>query len=254
MIAGMVQVRMSSTRRPGKVLAEVAGQPMLWHLVTRLRAARRVNQVMIATSAGPADAPIRAFAKAHRIPCFAGSEPDLIDRLYQAAKSLSAEAIVRITGDCPLVDPGVVDAVVAAYQSHAGQTDYVTNTTPPTYPDGLDVEVYPLATLERLWREITEPFWREWFPLYVSNHRDAFRIVNVAGPVDLSALRWTVDYEADLVFVREIYRRLYQRGKVFGMDEILALLKAAPDLANINAAHARNEGAAAALAASGHAS
>lgn len=248
MIVAAVQVRMGSTRLPRKALAEVMGRPMLWHIVNRLSFAQQVNQVVIATSNEPTDAPIRAFAQQHGIPHFAGSELDLIDRLYCTARHFGAHALVRITGDCPLVDPGVVDEVVASYLAHSEDVDYVTNTLPATYPDGLDTEVYPVITLERLWREVEDPFWREWFPSYLWEHQDAFRTLNVSYPVDLSPLRWTVDYEEDLTFVREVYRRLYHEGQVFGMGDVLALMEAEPELAGINAKYARNEGYAIALA------
>ena len=249
MIVAAVQVRMGSTRLPGKALAEVVGRPMLWHLVNRLRFARRVDLVVIATSDESTDVPIRAFAETHDIPYSAGSELDLIDRLYRTARQFGAYALVRITGDCPLADPHVVDKIVAAYLAQSDRVDYVTNTLPPTYPDGLDTEVYPVKTLERLWRGIEDPFWREWFPGYLWEHQDAFRTLNVVYPVDLSALRWTVDYEEDLTFVREVYRRLYREGEVFDMGDVLALMETEPELATINAKYARNEGYAIALAA-----
>jgi spore coat polysaccharide biosynthesis protein SpsF len=251
-IVAAVQARMSSTRLPGKVLALVAGRPMLWHAVNRLRFARRVDRVIIATTEEPPDAPIRSFAEAHRIPCFAGSELDLIDRLYGAARRFSADALVRVTGDCPLTDPKAIDEMVRAYLCVPDGVDcVVTNTVPPTYPDGLDAEIYSLSTLERLWRELEDPFWREWFPLFLVEHRDAFPMRNVAHAVDLSPFRWTVDYEEDLAFVREVYRRLYREGEAFDMEAVLALLRSEPSLASINARYARNEGYALALAARG---
>ena len=249
MIVAAVQVRMNSMRLPGKALAEVVGRPMLWHIVNRLRFARRLDQVIIATSDEQTDAPIRVFADQHRIPCVAGSERDVIDRLCRSARHFGADVLVRITGDCPLVDPHVVDDMIAVYLAHTDQVDYVTNTLPPTYPDGLDAEVYPMATLERLWRELNESFWREWFVGYLTEHQETFRVLNVAHSVDLSALRWTVDYEEDLVFVRKVYERLYREDEFFDLGDVVALLEAEPAFTGLNAMHARNEGYAIALAA-----
>jgi spore coat polysaccharide biosynthesis protein SpsF len=247
MIVAVIQVRMGSSRLPRKVMADILGKPMLWHIAHRLRFAKTLDKVVIATSVEAKDVPIRAFADEHGIPCFAGSEVDLIDRLYGAARRFGAEAIVRITGDCPLADPKIVDEVVATYCARRDGLDYVSNILPPTYPDGLDTEIYPTTTLKRLWEEIADPQAREWFPLYLWNNKQKFRIANVAFSVDLSALRWTVDYEDDLTFVREVFRRLYRKGQVFNMEEVLQLLDASPELSSINAKHARNEGVAIAL-------
>lgn len=249
MIVTAIQVRMNSTRRPGKALADLAGRPVLWHVVQRVRAAQRVNHVVIATSTDPADAPLREFAESEGVPCFAGSQTDLIDRLYQTALRTGARALVRVTADCPLADPEVIDQVVEGYLTHGQNVDYVCNTHPPTFPDGLDTEVFPTTLMARLSKEVTQPFWREWFTGYLAEPANHFRVWNVRHSVDLSALRWTLDYEEDLTFLREIYRRLYRPGeKPFGLPEVLALLRQEPALAAINASHARNEGYAAALA------
>lgn len=249
MIVAAVQARMASTRLPAKVLAEVEGRPMLWHIVNRLRFARRVDRVIVATSTEAADAPIRSFADAHRIPCFAGSARDLLERLHGAASSFGAQAVVRVTGDCPLTDPRVVDEVIRVYEANPEGVDrFVVNTVPPTFPDGLDVELYPLETLERLQKQLADPFWREWFPIWMLEHPDTFPMSNVTNPVDLSSLRWTVDYQEDLAFVRKIYRRLNREGEVFGMEDVLALLQSEPELSRINAGHTRNAGLAVALA------
>ena len=242
MILAAVQVRMGSTRLANKALAEVCGKPILWHIVNRLRFSERVDRVVIATSNEGRDAPIRAFAETNDIPYYAGSQADVLDRLYSTAIHFDADALVRITGDCPLADPGVVDQLVTAYLHRSIDVDFITNTLPPTYPDGLDAEVYPTSTLERLWNEIEEPFWREWFFGYLIEHQDTFRPLNVSYHGDLSRLRWTVDYQEDLDFVRQVYRRLYREGEVFLMADVLALMRAEPELTAINAKYARNEG------------
>jgi spore coat polysaccharide biosynthesis protein SpsF len=250
MITAVVQVRMGSERLPGKALAEVLGRPVLWHIVDRVRHAKSVAQVVIATTTETRDAPIRDFAAQNHIPLYAGSEKDLIDRLTQAARLFGASALVRITGDCPFADPALIDTLVAAFSAKKS-LEYASNVHPPTYPDGLDTEIFSAAFLERLWKEIQEPFFREWFPSYVADHLSQFRTHNLAHPADLSGLRWTLDYEDDLTFTREVYRRLYRDGGVFGMEDILSLLRREPALAELNARHVRNESYTAALRAAG---
>ena len=243
MIVGVVQARMGSTRLANKVMADIVGRPMLWHIVDRLRWAQSLDQVVVATSIEPRDAPIREFADKHQIPYFAGSELDVVGRLSGTAQQFHADAVVRITGDCPLVDPQVVDRLVDVYLAHDTGVDYVTNEMPPTYPHGLDTEVYSAKALERLCAELEDPFWREWFVPYLQNHRESFRAVNVTYPEDLSSLRWTVDYPEDLEFIRAVYQELYQPGRPFGMQEVLGLVREHPEIQSINAKYAkvRNE-------------
>ena len=242
-VVGVVQVRMGSSRLPGKVMAAIEGHPMTWHIVNRLRHARLLNNVVIAVADGQSDEPIRRMARDESIPYFAGSEADLIDRVYRTALEFHADAIVRITGDSPLVDPDVVDLLVKVYSDRSAELDYVSNGRPPTFPYGLNAEVYPTATLQSLWHQIKDPLYREWFPVYVWEHEDAFRTYNVVHSEDLSHLRWTVDYDEDLSFVRQVYDRLYTEGKVFRMIDVLRLLASEPHLAKINAEHQhRTEG------------
>lgn len=213
---------------------------MIERIVNRLSRAQSLSSVVISTADGAADEPIRSLAEVKGIPSFSGSESDLIDRLYRTAEEFRADAIVRVTGDCPLTDPEVVDLLVSAYVA-ADDLDYVTNFRPPSFPHGLDAEVYPMRTLKRLWKEVKDPLYREWFPVYLWDHRDNFRISNVQHSPDLSHLRWTVDWEDDLTFVREVYARLGSEDE-FGMQEILALLDAEPELSQINTGHDRKEG------------
>jgi spore coat polysaccharide biosynthesis protein SpsF len=233
-----IQVRMGSTRLPGKALAEVEGKPMLQRLIERVQAARTLDGVVVATTNVPGDEPIRALAAELGVQCFAGSEHDVVDRLHGAARATNASALVRVTGDCPLMDPSVIDQVVEAYRGVQGAADYVSNIDPPTFPDGLDIEVYPLATLEGL-DAMEDAFWREWFAVYVAEHPEEFRAVNVQHSPDLSSLRWTVDYDDDLAFVRAVYARLAP-ADVFGMEDVLELLRGEPELARINEGRLRN--------------
>jgi glutamate-1-semialdehyde 2,1-aminomutase/spore coat polysaccharide biosynthesis protein SpsF len=240
-IVAIVQARVGSTRLPGKVMADVAGHPMLWHVVHRTKQARLVNEVVIATTTLRADDAIAAFAKAHDIIVFRGSEQDTLDRYYQAAKAVSADIVVRISGDCPLVDPTVVDRVVEVFGR--GDYDYVSNTLYYTYPDGLDVEAFSFTSLEKAWREARLPAEREHVTSYIRTSGQ-FRLFNVKNDTNLSArnLRWTVDEPADLEFMREIYRYLGQDNRIFGMNGVLRLLEDHPELLEINRGIVRNEG------------
>jgi len=241
-VVATVQARMASTRLPGKVMKEILGRPIIWHIVNRLKYAKLVNHTMIATSSNPADKEIVDFARKSKIDCYAGSEDDIVDRLYQASRQAKADTIVRITADCPLVDPALVDKVVKYYQDGRGKYDFISNTHPPTYPDGLDTEVFSFIALEKIWQEVTDKFKREWIVTNFWENPEIYHLGNIANDKDLSALRWTVDYPDDFEFVREIYERLFKPDKVFLMQDILDLLKKNPELLKINQKHTRNEG------------
>lgn len=231
---------MSSTRLPGKVLADLCGRPMLARVVERLRGAKLVDEVLVATSTSPADNVLADFCAAQGIQSFRGSEADVLDRFYQAAKEARAEVVVRLTADCPLLDPAVVDKTVAAFL--AGDFDYVTNVLRYTYPDGLDTEVFSFAALERAWREAERPAEREHVTVFL-RASGRFRIgPNVEHTPDLSRLqlRWTVDTPADLEFVRGVFTVLGERA--FGLDDVLALLEKKPAMSQTTASSARNEG------------
>jgi glutamate-1-semialdehyde aminotransferase/spore coat polysaccharide biosynthesis protein SpsF (cytidylyltransferase family) len=230
---------MGSTRFPGKSLAEICGRPMLWHVVSRVRASRLVERVVVATTEKPSDDSIAELCKREGIPCFRGSEDDVLDRFYRAAKANSAEIIVRVTADCPLIDPAVVDRVVTRFRE--GEFDYVSNTLRCTYPDGLDTEVFSFRALEQAWREATKPSDREHVTPYLRG--GSFRVANVESDFlfKASECRLTVDYPADLEFVRAVYRELSGNGG-FGFAEVLDLLRKRPDLASMQTEVVSNEG------------
>ena len=240
MIVAVVQARMDSSRLPGKVMKEMVGKPVLWHIVDRLTHAKLVDQIIIACSNKEDNEPIVKFAAENGIECYAGSETDLLERHFQAVKKFNPDAIVRITADCPLVDPVIVDRVIKYYLD-GNQLDYVSNTHPPTYPDGLDAEIFSFRALVRAWEEVKDPFWREWITANFFEHPEKYRLGNVELDEDLSYMRWTVDYEDDLKFVTEVYERLYQPDRVFLMEDILDLLKKNPELMKINKGHIAEE-------------
>lgn len=237
----IVQARVGSTRLPGKALLDVAGRPMIAHVVDRALAIDGVDAVVLATTVNPADDALADFARRRGMACTRGSEADVLDRFHQAVTEHPADAIVRVTADCPLLDPRVSGLVLAEYRRRAGDIDYASNVRPPTYPDGLDTEVLSREVLERAWREADRASDREHVTSYIWRNPATFRLANVATEPSRAHLRWTVDEPADLEFVRAVYARLGARS-LFGMDEVLELLDIEPELARINAGLARNDG------------
>lgn len=235
----IIQARMTSTRLPGKILEAVAGKPLLYHVVSRARQAHTLNLVAVATTDRPTDDQVAQYCDSAGISYFRGSEDDVLDRYYQAAKYFNADVIVRLTADCPLLDPAVIDKVVRAF--HSGDYDYVSNTIEPTYPDGLDTEVFRYAGLEKAWKEATQASDREHVTPYIAEQHRLFKLANVRHDNDLSDLRWTVDWPQDLEFLRRVYDYLGPEPS-FGMTELLALLNKHPELKEINAGVGRNEG------------
>lgn len=202
-----------------------------------------VGPVVLATSDDPSDDPVAAYCREHGIECFRGSLSDLLDRYYHAALPRRPDAVMRLTGDCPLLDPAVIRRVADLYATDA--YDYVSNFFPPTFPDGLDAEIFSFAGLERAYREAELPSEREHIAPYFEKRPTEFRLGNISHAQDLSTLRWTVDEERDLAFVRAVYASLGERP--FGMREVLDLLKEQPALREINTGIRRNAGHASAL-------
>lgn len=219
---------------PGKVLLPIAGQPTIQRIAERLAHCREVDAVVMSTSVERRDDPIAALAERIGLACVRGSELDLIERLGRTATQTSADALVRITADCPLVDPETVDSVIAVWRRSEGALEYASNVFPPTFPDGLDVEVLSRQVLERLDREVSDPLFRESFTAYIREHPASFRIANIEHEMDLSDLRWTLDYPEDLAFVEAVYRALDREGSVFNMQDVLRLLERRPELRDLN--------------------
>jgi len=176
------------------------------------------------------------------VECFRGANEDVLTRYYDAALKYDVDVIVRVTSDCPLIDPQLVDKVVNLYNNNSDKYEYCSNINPPTFPDGLDVEVVPLSTLKKLNELSTDPSDREHVTTYIERHQDSFRIGNISDGIDRSKLRWTVDTYDDLQFVTEIYKALYMPGECFGREDIFRLLRKNPELMAINVGHTRNEG------------
>jgi glutamate-1-semialdehyde 2,1-aminomutase/spore coat polysaccharide biosynthesis protein SpsF len=233
----IIQARMTSSRLPGKVLADIAGRPMLAHVVERTGQAFRVDRVVVATSDKPSDDPIARFCAEREVLCYRGDEQDVLDRFYRAAQAFGADLVVRITADCPLIDPAVVDRVVEAL---APGVDYVSNCLRTTFPDGLDVEAFRFTALEHAWKLAKRPAEREHVTPYL-RLSGKFTTHGVENDIDLSRHRWTVDEPADLDFVRRVYAEFNGRP-CFGMDDVVRLLDRRPDLAASEGQFIANEG------------
>jgi spore coat polysaccharide biosynthesis protein SpsF len=237
----ILQARVGSTRLPGKVLMNLAGAPLLVRVIERARAIPGLDRVVLATTTAERDRPLINLARQHRLAAYAGSEDDVLDRYYQTARHFEADVIVRLTADCPLLDPAVSAQVLDRFGQ--GGADYVSNTQPPTYPDGLDTEVFSFAALEQAWHEATLSSEREHVTPYIWKHPDKFRLASVINAVDLSALRWTVDEAPDLEFVRAVYAQLYRAEQpLFNMQDVLTLLVSQAQLQDTQAYLKRNAG------------
>lgn len=241
-IYAIFQVRMGATRLPGKMFKKILGRPLLWHVVQRVKSADLVDRIILATTRKKEDDQIVEFAEKEGIPFSRGSDEDVLDRFYKAAKKFAPDIIVRITPDDPFKDPKIIDNFIGYFLKHKDELDYLSNTIKPTYPEGIDIEIFTSKTLERTWREAKEPSEREHVTSYIWNNPKKFRIKNLSRKQNLSHLRWTIDYSADLKFTREIYKRLYSKKKIFLMDDILKLLKKEPELQKINQGIAYHEG------------
>jgi len=235
MILGILQARMSSTRLPGKVLEPIMGRTLLACQIERVRRSRGIDRLVVATSCNPEDLPIADECRKQNIDVYRGDLYNVLDRFYQAARRYHAEHIMRLTGDCPLIDPQIVDALISFYLE--AECDYASNCRPPSYPDGLDAEVFTFAALENAWRESTLPEEKEHVVVHIITHPERFKIANYRYSRDLSRLRWTVDEPEDLEFVRRVYEALYPKKPAFTMDDVLDLLDRRPELIQINNQH-----------------
>ena len=235
----IIQARLGSTRLPGKVLADLGGAPLLARMIERLRAARTLAGIVVATPDTPADAPLRALMGGLGVDCFAGSERDVLARYAGAAAACAADPIVRLTADCPLIDPAIVDRCVETFLSTPG-CDYAG--LGGAFPDGLDTEVIAARALAHVHREAYLRSDREHVTPYIKSRPHEFRCVTVPFPAPLGAARWTVDEPRDLELVRAVFARLHRPGEVFGWQDIAALLTREPALARINTGIGRNAG------------
>ena len=229
-VVAIIQARTGSTRLPGKVFADIKGRPMLWHVAHRVRAAHALDEIIVATTTEPADNLIAEFCREYSLNCFRGSEKDVLDRYYQAAREYRADAVVRITSDCPLIDPEIIDKTVQSFLEKS--CDYASNSIVCSFPRGLDVEVMSFGALEVAWREAMRSYQRAHVTPYLYENPGRFKILSITAGADYSAHRWTVDTPEDLEFVGAVYSRF--EDEIFLFKDVLKLLDREPDLAEIN--------------------
>lgn len=239
----IIQARTGSTRLPNKIFMDLCGYPDIYHVYNRVKQSEKINKVIIATTSSIMDDQVEKFCETNNILCFRGSEQDVLDRFYKCGKRfglVNSDRIIRITADCPFVDPDIIDILIDLFDK--GNVDYVSNTHPSTFPDGLDVEVFGFEALSVAWNEAKLPSEREHVTPYIVNHPEKFRICNYDNSTDLSSLRWTLDEYEDYVMINKIYKALYEDGKIFKMSEILSYIEENPMISKINDKFIRNEG------------
>ena len=230
-VVAIIQARMGSTRLPGKVLEDLAGRSMLSRVISRLRASQLIDDLVVATTVRATDDAIVEECRKCSVPSWRGDENDVLDRHFRAAESRGADVVVRITSDCPLIDPEVTDKTVRAFLRD--RPDYASNTIMRTYPRGLDTEVISGSALTRAWQEARQPYEREHVTPYIIEHPAEFRLLSITGDQDFSAHRWTVDTPEDLAFIRAVYSR-FTSDEVFSWRDVLKVLEREPALSDLN--------------------
>jgi spore coat polysaccharide biosynthesis protein SpsF (cytidylyltransferase family) len=239
-ILAIIQARAGSTRLPKKVLMDLGGKTVLERVIERVRASKMVSEVVVATTINHEDLAIVKLCAELGVRVYCGSENDVLDRFYQAACLFGAVHIVRITADCPLMDPAIIDQVIECHQKE--DADYTSNTLKESFPDGEDVEVITYLTLKKAWFSARLASEREHVTPYIRNNQTLFKLVGLENRENLTAKRWTLDNREDLEFIKAVYRGLSTSDKLFGMNEVLLYLQQHPELERLNSHISRNEG------------
>lgn len=234
-IVSTIEARMGSTRLPEKTMREMVGKPMLELIIERLKRARKLDEIVVATTTEAEDEVITRLAERTGVKWFRGSSEDVLDRVLQAAKAYQADIIVEMTGDNPLLDPELVDEAINIYLK--GNYDYVSNAIKETYPDGLNVQVFSVKVADEVASITNDPADRENVSLYIYEHPERYRLYNMEAPPEYyhPEYRWTVDTEADIQFITAVYENLYYENPSFSIADIMKLLREKPDLLKINA-------------------
>ena len=240
MILGILQARLSSSRLPGKVLLPIQGKPMLQLQIERIRRCKNIDRIIVATSTSQEDMAIKDLCDSMQIPCYQGQLDNVLDRFYQAALLYYPDHIVRLTGDCPLIDPEITDQTIEYYLQN--NYDYVSNTAPNTFPDGLDTEIFSFPALKKAWQKAKLPSQQEHATLYIHGQPQQFRIGHFKGLKNHPFYHWSVDEPEDFEFVKQVYDNLYPQKPGFKTDDIFALLEQKPELIDINNKIQRQDG------------
>ncbi|NRB06375.1 MAG: glycosyltransferase family protein [Richelia sp.] len=231
----IVQARMTSTRLPGKVLKRVLDKPLLEYQIERLRRVKLADEIIIATTVNETDEPIFKLCNRLSVPYFRGSEEDVLARYHGAATKHYADVVVRVTSDCPLIDPQVIDKVINFYIENLDKYDYVCNSLKRTYPRGMDTEVFSLKALHEAFVEATAQADREHVTPFIYRHLERYRLGHIVSSENQSSHRWTVDTPEDFDLIRRIIEAVYPQAPEFSLEDCLNLLQQYPDWSNINA-------------------
>lgn len=235
----IIQARMGSSRLPNKILKELCGKPMLQHIVERVQNSKYIDHVMVATTVKEEDKVVKELCERIQTDCYRGSENDVLDRYFQAASKYKPKNVIRITADCPFIDPTIIDQIIQIHET--GEYDYTSNTLVETYPDGLDTEVFKFSALEKAWKEANLASEREHVTPYIK-FKGQFKRYSVERSPSLADKRWTVDTEMDFVVVTQVYNALYDEAKMFLMADILDFLETNQQIEELNKNIIRNEG------------
>ncbi len=239
-IVCIVQARMSSSRLPEKMMKPLAGKPNLEQVFRQLSFSKKINEYILATSVDLTDDILFQWAKGFNIKCFRGSLDDVLDRFYQAAKNSKADILIRVTGDCPLIDPKIIDNVIDLHLIN--KFDYTSNVDPPTFPDGYDVEVFNFESLEKAWKNANLNSEREHVTPYIRNHKEIFNIGNYESDKNLEHIRLTLDNEEDYELISLIYEKLYDEKSYISLDKLLNFLSENSKVLDVNKHIQRNLG------------
>lgn len=232
MIAAIIQARISSTRLPNKVFKQLCGNPLIWHVINRIKHSKKINKIILATTQNEKDDVLVEWAVKNGIEFFRGSENDVLGRYYQAARQYKVDTIVRITADDPFKDHNIIDQVIDLFEEKS--LDFAYNNNPPSFPEGLDTEVFSYNALEKAFNNAVDPFEREHVTQYFYRNTSLFSQACLKNPVDLSNLRWTIDTQQDWDMAEIIYNKLYPIKPNFSMFDILELLNSEPYISEIN--------------------
>jgi spore coat polysaccharide biosynthesis protein SpsF len=236
---------MGSSRLPGKMMLDLKGKTVLERVVERVKDSKRIDRIVVATSINKKDDVIADKSKESKVDCFHGSENDVLERYYEAAKKYGYNNIVRVTGDCPMIDPEIIDQVIGLY--FAENLEYATNVIPPTFPDGLDCEIFSFDALEKAWSSANNKTDREHVTTYMWGNPEIFRQKHINNEIDISKKRWTLDNEEDYELIKIVYENLFAEKPKFRLRDLIKFFNENPEIEKINSNIKRNEGLAKSL-------
>jgi spore coat polysaccharide biosynthesis protein SpsF len=234
MVNAIIEARMGSSRLPGKTMMEIMGSPSIQLLIDRLRHAQRIDNIILATTTNSEDDTIEKFCHDYGVICFRGSAEDVLGRVYHAAQKYGADVVVEVTGDCPLLDPWLIDECIDLFIR--SDYDYLSNFIEQSYPPGIDVQIFSFAVLEQLHVNAKEQKFREHVTLYILKNPSLFRMHNVYAPPELYCPDWHLELDeyVDYILIKTIYENLYDKKPVFTTTDIVKLLKEHPEWLKIN--------------------